>query len=63
CVAGETKVMPVARLRHRTAVASTRAPSNQGARARMLPTALWPGVGPAADAVARQRHARGTTLR
>ncbi|MGI5438125.1 TniQ family protein [Streptomyces shenzhenensis] len=38
----EAKVMPVARLRHRTAVASTRSPSNQDARARMLPTALWP---------------------
>ncbi|MFK0127086.1 TniQ family protein [Streptomyces nigra] len=38
----EAKVMPVARLRHRTAVASTRCPSNQDARARMLPTALWP---------------------
>ncbi|GAA1159765.1 TniQ family protein [Streptomyces hebeiensis] len=38
----EPKVMPVARLRHRIAIASTRAPSNQGARARMLPTALWP---------------------
>ncbi|PBC65573.1 hypothetical protein BKI49_02280 [Streptomyces sp. Tue6028] len=34
--------MPVARLRHRTAAASTRSPSNQDARARMLPTALWP---------------------
>ncbi|MEY9997125.1 hypothetical protein ABIE67_009157 [Streptomyces sp. V4I8] len=38
----EAKMMPVARLRHRTAVASTRAPSNHDARARMLPTALWP---------------------
>ncbi|MEV5981426.1 TniQ family protein [Streptomyces sp. NPDC052114] len=38
----EAKVMPVARLRHRTAVASTRSPGNQDARARMLPNALWP---------------------
>ncbi|WP_069628156.1 TniQ family protein [Streptomyces niveus] len=38
----EAKVMPVARLRHRTAIASTRAPSNQNTRAPMLPTALWP---------------------
>ncbi|MEU3518891.1 TniQ family protein [Streptomyces sp. NPDC006654] len=38
----ETKVMPVARLRHRTAIASTRPPDNQDTRARMLPTALWP---------------------
>lgn len=34
--------MPVARQRHRTAVTSTRSPSNQDARARMLPTAPWP---------------------
>ncbi|MFF1651171.1 hypothetical protein [Streptomyces sp. NPDC058240] len=34
--------MPVARLRHRTAVDSTRPPTNQDARARMLPAALWP---------------------
>ncbi|OAR26733.1 hypothetical protein A8W25_28235 [Streptomyces sp. ERV7] len=38
----EAQVMPVARLRHRTAIASTRAPGDQDARARMLPTALWP---------------------
>ncbi|MGW5249171.1 TniQ family protein [Streptomyces sp. NPDC004129] len=38
----EAKVMPVARLRHRTAVASTRSPGNQDARARLLPAALWP---------------------
>ncbi|MEU9521768.1 TniQ family protein [Streptomyces sp. NPDC048224] len=38
----EQKVMPVARLRHRTAIASTRAPCNQEVRARVLPTALWP---------------------
>jgi hypothetical protein len=38
----ETKLMPVARLRHRTAVDSTRPPSNHDSRARLLPTALWP---------------------
>ncbi|MGY0489430.1 TniQ family protein [Streptomyces sp. WG-D5] len=38
----EQKVMPAARLRHRTAIASTRPPGNQDARAQMLPTALWP---------------------
>lgn len=34
------RLMPVARLRHRTAIASAGAPSNQDARARMLPSAL-----------------------
>ncbi|GHB71773.1 hypothetical protein GCM10010331_69680 [Streptomyces xanthochromogenes] len=38
----EAQLMPVARLRHRTAVHSTRPPANQDTRARMLPTALWP---------------------
>ncbi|WP_449485214.1 hypothetical protein [Streptomyces avidinii] len=38
----ENLLMPVARLRHRTAVHSTRPPAGQDARARMLPTALWP---------------------
>ncbi|WP_405467201.1 TniQ family protein [Streptomyces canus] len=38
----ETKLLPVARLRHRTAVASTRPPTVQDSRARMMPTALWP---------------------
>ena len=34
--------MPVYRLRHRTAVHSTRSPANHDARAGMLPTAPWP---------------------
>lgn len=38
----ESQIMPVARLRHRTAVHSTRPPANQDARAGRLPTALWP---------------------
>ncbi|MFF1843831.1 hypothetical protein ACFVW9_19030 [Streptomyces sp. NPDC058217] len=38
----ETKLMPVARLRHRTAVDSTRPPANRDSRACALPTALWP---------------------
>ncbi|MDH6221645.1 hypothetical protein M2283_008992 [Streptomyces pseudovenezuelae] len=38
----ETKLMPVARLRHRTAIDSTRPPANHDSRARLLPTALWP---------------------
>ncbi|MFJ6438458.1 TniQ family protein [Streptomyces sp. NPDC091416] len=38
----EANLMPVARLRHRTAVNSTRPPANQDARACMLPAALWP---------------------
>ncbi|GGP98620.1 hypothetical protein GCM10010215_25390 [Streptomyces virginiae] len=39
----ENRLMPVARLRHRTAVYSTRPPTLEDARARTLPTALWPG--------------------
>ncbi|GAA2254605.1 TniQ family protein [Streptomyces amakusaensis] len=38
----EAQIMPVARLRHRTAIHSTRPPADQDVRARMLPTALWP---------------------
>lgn len=38
----ESKLMPVARLRHRTGVDSTRPPTDHDARARALPTALWP---------------------
>lgn len=38
----ETQIMPVYRLRHRTAVHSTRPPANHDTRAGMLPTALWP---------------------
>ncbi|WP_435599839.1 TniQ family protein [Streptomyces sp. C10-9-1] len=38
----ESQIMPVARLRHRTAVHSTRPPANHDARAGMLPNALWP---------------------
>ncbi|MER7182496.1 TniQ family protein [Streptomyces hyaluromycini] len=38
----ETKLMPVARLRHRTDVDSTRPPADHNARARLLPTGLWP---------------------
>ncbi|MEU9959795.1 TniQ family protein [Streptomyces sp. NPDC050982] len=38
----ETKLMPVARLRHRTGVDSTRPPADHNARARLLPAGLWP---------------------
>lgn len=38
----ETKLMPVARLRHRTDADSTRPPANHDARARLLPAGLWP---------------------
>jgi len=38
----ESKLMPVARLRHRTGVTSTRPPTDHNDRARVLPTALWP---------------------
>ncbi|GLP67122.1 hypothetical protein TUSST3_37440 [Streptomyces sp. TUS-ST3] len=38
----ESKLMPVARLRHRTGVDSTRPPADHDARARVLPAALWP---------------------
>ncbi|MEU6312263.1 TniQ family protein [Streptomyces sp. NPDC047014] len=38
----ETQIMPVYRLRHRTAAHSTRSPANHDARADMLPSALWP---------------------
>ncbi|MEU9641564.1 MULTISPECIES: TniQ family protein [unclassified Streptomyces] len=38
----ETQIMPVYRLRHRTAVHSTRSPTNHDSRASMLPAALWP---------------------
>nr|WP_246111637.1 hypothetical protein [Streptomyces hawaiiensis] len=38
----ESKLMPVARLRHRTGVGSTRPPSDRDNRACVLPTALWP---------------------
>ncbi|MGA5454482.1 hypothetical protein ACPCVO_48790 [Streptomyces umbrinus] len=38
----ESKLMPVARLRHRTGVDSTRPPTDHNDRARVLPTALWP---------------------
>ncbi|MEU6912473.1 hypothetical protein [Streptomyces olindensis] len=37
-----TKLMPGARLRHRTAVHSTGPPTTQDSRVCMLPTALWP---------------------
>ncbi|MFE5189879.1 TniQ family protein [Streptomyces sp. NPDC056628] len=38
----ETKLMPVARLRHRTDVDSVRPPADHNARARLLPAGLWP---------------------
>ncbi|MFI8423753.1 TniQ family protein [Streptomyces sp. NPDC085479] len=38
----ESQIMPVYRLRHRTAIHSTRAPANHDARASMLPAGLWP---------------------
>ncbi|WP_217162090.1 hypothetical protein [Streptomyces sp. AC512_CC834] len=38
----ESQILPVYRLRHRTAVHSTMPPANHNARASMLPTALWP---------------------
>ncbi|WP_338492066.1 TniQ family protein [Streptomyces sp. SJL17-4] len=38
----ESQIMPVYRLRHRTAAHSTRPPANHDARADMLPSALWP---------------------
>ncbi|WP_395358403.1 TniQ family protein [Streptomyces sp. YH02] len=38
----EAQIMPVYRLRHRTAVHSTRPPANHDTRAGMLPAALWP---------------------
>ncbi|MFF6807950.1 TniQ family protein [Streptomyces sp. NPDC012616] len=38
----ESKLMPVARLRHRTGVDSTRPPTDHNARARLLPAGLWP---------------------
>ncbi|MEU7603134.1 TniQ family protein [Streptomyces sp. NPDC041003] len=38
----DSRLMPVARLRHRTAIYSTRPPTDHDARARMLPAALWP---------------------
>ncbi|MDH6221048.1 hypothetical protein [Streptomyces pseudovenezuelae] len=39
----ETRLMPVARPRHRTAAESTRPRANHDARASVLPTDLWPG--------------------
>ncbi len=38
----EIQIMPVYRLGHRTAVHSTRPPTNHDSRASMLPAALWP---------------------
>ncbi|MBB6421900.1 TniQ family protein [Streptomyces sp. AK010] len=38
----ETTLVPVARLRHRTVLGSTRPPAARSSRADMLPTTLWP---------------------
>jgi hypothetical protein len=38
----ETTLIPAARLRHRTALSSSRHPTARSSRADMLPTALWP---------------------